>query len=434
MPKKVLLVIECSEQFNWYEIFGKDARIMIYGSPVAIQVEQATFPDISLTSYGQGGPVVNLRKAKHPHPNTSQERDRTVVVDFILLRSVTRGIFGQDSRNILMAFMHARIPSVNSLLSAYMALERPVMWGELKAIQKQLGGASNFPLIDQNCHTSSREMTVSSDPPCVVKIGHAHAGQGKILVHDRTQWEDVRSIITLHGDYATAEPFVPADFDARVQKIGPHYRAFKRTSMNWKMNQGHGSVVEEIEVPPKWQVWADECAKACGGLDILGLDLIHDREKDTYHILELNDTAIGLVHRVAQEDNEHIRDLVLFRMTEHFNPSSSSLTSSSLTSLTSTSTSTFNDSNSSASSPPSESSPSHRDTLDCPNCKMTRFLLGDTLQRLEQAEHDLILKNLDIDTPQTTNKMLALSGLVGAILTSVGFVAISLFKSWKFAR
>lgn len=51
--------------------------------------------------------------------------DRTVSVDFVLLRSVTRGIKGQDSRNKLYTFIHANIPSVNSLLSAYMCLEKP---------------------------------------------------------------------------------------------------------------------------------------------------------------------------------------------------------------------------------------------------------------------------------------------------------------------
>jgi len=43
---------------------------------------------------------------------------------------------GQDSRNKLFALMHAGIPSVNSLQSAYMCVERPTVFGELKKIQK----------------------------------------------------------------------------------------------------------------------------------------------------------------------------------------------------------------------------------------------------------------------------------------------------------
>lgn len=344
MSKKVLLVVECSEEFNWTAIFaGTCIEIRHVDQTTGeesvrsyeIQVEQATFPDLSVTSYDKSGCVFNIRKSKRPHPGTSMERDRTVVVDFVLLRSVTHGIHGQDSRNILLTMMHAGLPSVNSLLSAYMALERPVMWGELKAIQRRMARrGQSFPLVDQSCHSSHQEMNISPCADCVVKIGHAHAGKGKILLHDGTGWDDVRSICALHGDYITSEPYIPADFDARVQKIGPNYRAFRRTSTNWKMNSGYSSIVTELdEVPEEWRQWADECAQACGGLDILGLDLIHDREHDRFSILELNDTAIGLVHKVAQQDTQHIRDLVLYRMTQHFSspslsPSSSSSSSS----------------------------------------------------------------------------------------------------------
>jgi hypothetical protein len=46
---------------------------------------------------------------------------------------------GQDSRNKLFALMHAGVGSVNSLLSAYMCLERPTVFGELRKIQKYAG-------------------------------------------------------------------------------------------------------------------------------------------------------------------------------------------------------------------------------------------------------------------------------------------------------
>jgi hypothetical protein len=107
-----------------------------------------------------------------------------------------------------------------------------------------------------------------------------------------------------------------------VQKIGSHYRAFSRTSSNWKGNVGNQSIVKEI--PPTEQMirWADECAKVLGGLDILGLDFLHCKKTDKFFILELNDTAIGLVHEVADEDMNFMRDLVLARMEEHFAPKS----------------------------------------------------------------------------------------------------------------
>ena len=47
---------------------------------------------------------------------------------------------------------------------------------------------------------------------------------------------------------------------------------FKRVSQNWKGNVGNMSMLETIEVTEQFKLWADECAKAFGGLDILGLD------------------------------------------------------------------------------------------------------------------------------------------------------------------
>lgn len=60
------------------------------------------------------------------------------------------------------------------------------------------------------------------------------------------QWADFRSVVAVHGDYCTAERFIRWDFDMRIQKIGPHYRAFKRTSPNWKGNVGNMSIIEDM--------------------------------------------------------------------------------------------------------------------------------------------------------------------------------------------
>ncbi|MDP2436137.1 MAG: hypothetical protein Q8P67_10370 [archaeon] len=438
-------MIECSEHYNWPEIFGAGAHIVVDGAAVPVCVEQTTFPDMSITSYHQGGAVVTLRKGR---PGASA--GRTVQVDFVLLRSVSRGVHGQDSRNLLLALMHAGVPAVNSLLSAYMALERPVMWGQLRAVQERLGGPSQFPLVAQDFHARPREMAVSPDLPCVVKVAHAHAGHGKVLVRDAEQWDDVRSLLALHGDYATAEPYVPADSDARVQKIGRHYRAFSRTSPNWKMNQGHSSVVSEVPVPPEWRRWADECASCCGGLDILGLDLVHDRATGRYSVLELNDTAIGLVHAVAQEDNAAIRDLVLFRMTQHFNtppgrpspipgayPPLQSLSSPSFTSLNlhpSTMGSSSAASIDSSAIDPSSSSvddlPSSSELpSQCLACEMTLFQLEAAHRRIHRLEADLAA--LEDREPPHTKRMLALSGFVGAVLASVSILSVALLRSWR---
>lgn len=81
--------------------------------------------------------------------------------------------------------MHAGLGSVNTLESAYMCRERPVMWGALKKIQNKLG-KKNFPLVDQTYYPHFRQMVIAPECPCVVKLGFAHSGFGKVCVHDYT--------------------------------------------------------------------------------------------------------------------------------------------------------------------------------------------------------------------------------------------------------
>jgi len=131
------------------------------------------------------------------------------------------------------------------------------------------------------------------------------------------QFADFKSLTALHGDYVTAEPFIEWDYDMRIQKIGHHYRAFRRVSSNWKGNVGNESMIEDMEMTDRYQLMVDECSKLFGGLEILALDLVHAKTGKEW-ILELNDTAIGLVHKYATEDMNYIRDLVVTKMSQLF--------------------------------------------------------------------------------------------------------------------
>ena len=123
----------------------------------------------------------------------------------------------------------------------------------------------------------------------------------------------MRSIVALHSDYCTAEPFVEYDYELRLQKIGPRSRALKRFSSGWK---GNTSVLKTEEVPMEgeWQAWLDAAAAVFGGLDICSLDVVHRAADGALFILELNDTAIGLCNACEEEDHRVMRDLALVRM------------------------------------------------------------------------------------------------------------------------
>merc|ERR1711920_22465 len=117
------------------------------------------------------------------------------------------------------------------------------------------------------------------------------------------------------NEHCFVEPFIKGDFDLRIQKIGEHYRAFKRTDVSgeWKTNTGT-AIMDEVECNDRWRAWADAASEMFGGLDILTVDAIVEEGSGRELILEVNGTSSGLHPERAAEDNMHIRDLTLQRM------------------------------------------------------------------------------------------------------------------------
>ena len=215
-----------------------------------IRVIQTSWQYIRVTSYGPKDCQV-LAGLVHKNNRTVQFQPH-----FVLIRN---GVYtaNQDCRHVLYAFMHAGIPSVNSLESVYSFLERPVIHGALTKIKTELG-KEKFPLIEQTYYSTSKEMRFTPEYPIVVKVGHAHAGVGKMKLENCSQFEDFASVIALAKKYTTAEHFYEGEYDIRVQKIGKHIRAFKRVTVcgNWKTNTGT-SDVSDIPVTDEFRTWID---------------------------------------------------------------------------------------------------------------------------------------------------------------------------------
>jgi len=209
------------------------------------------------------------------------------------------------------------IPSINSLESMYMDLERPIMMGALRKISKKHG--DKFPLIPASYYAYHSQMSLSPQFPSVIKVSHAHAGMGKIKVENDNHWRDVATIIALHDDYCTSEPFIDYDYGLRVQKVGQHYRVFKKvfTGSGWKSQFG-GSDLQEISLTDEYKFWVDEASKCFGGMELLALDIMHGKDGKNW-IIELNGTAIGFTPGVADEDNKHVVELVVEKMGKLFN-------------------------------------------------------------------------------------------------------------------
>jgi len=241
----------------------------------------------------------------------------TILPDFVLVRNEVSTPAADHSAQ-LYGLMYAGVPSINSLNSIYMFSQRPLVHAELNRINKRLGD-DHFPLIPQNYFSSHAAMMYCLPFPAVAKVGHAHAGYGKMRIQHHHDMDDFRSVVAMTKTYCTAEPYYEGAYDLRIQKIGARIRVFKRTSVSgtWKTNTGSAHL-ETVPLTDEYKGWAEEASQMFGGLDILTVDVLHAEKTNKEYILEVNGTSSGLSPDTEKEDNEDIRDLVLAKMNALF--------------------------------------------------------------------------------------------------------------------
>eukprot|EP00933_Yihiella_yeosuensis_P039127 TRINITY_DN3307_c1_g2_i1.p1 TRINITY_DN3307_c1_g2~~TRINITY_DN3307_c1_g2_i1.p1 ORF type:complete len:350 (+),score=62.01 TRINITY_DN3307_c1_g2_i1:93-1142(+) len=317
--KPVTLLVLQADDYDWVSIL-RGAKLRD-GRP--IRVAQTGWEDINIhcDTYSSSSICVEISKlaksASSPEgfgPSFGLQKSHTVQPDFVLVRNEckTPAFDGQSRLNGL-AF--ADIPSMNSLESIQMFLQRPAVQGRLYRLQRQLG-KDVFPVIDSHFCSTSKTLMYGYTFPAVVKVGSAHAGVGKMQIKDHHQMSDFRSVLAMTPDQSCfVEPFIRGSSDLRIQKIGSHYRAFKRIDISgtWKTNTGT-SIMEEIECTDRYKLWADASAEMFGGLDILTVDAIVEEDTGKEYILEVNGTSSGLHPDKADEDNLFIKELLLEKM------------------------------------------------------------------------------------------------------------------------
>jgi hypothetical protein len=174
-----------------------------------------------------------LKRSDDPK-NASQKEDRVVEPDFVLIRNFPRTLHNVDYRNMVIGLVFSGIPSVNSCSSVLQAMDRPIVYAELLRIRERLG-ADKFPLINMKYHpnlmTSTQKDLFDVKFPGVVKVGSTHAGFGKMLVQNQSEYRDAESILAMTNEYYTTEELIPNIVEEiRIQKIGDHYRAYLRRS------------------------------------------------------------------------------------------------------------------------------------------------------------------------------------------------------------
>ena len=188
-----LLVIYGHNSYSFGNLF-KNCKLK-NGLPII--VEQVSWKSLSLTTYSDQAqpPVCSLLPERKPIPDTNQHRFRTYQPDFLLIRSLSRTIGpGSDHRNTMYGFMVSQTPSINSLKSMHFMNERPIMYAELVRLNRK-HGQDKFPLIQTYYYDKSQEMIITPTYPVVVKIGHAHAGYGKMKMASHRDFGDLKVIL-----------------------------------------------------------------------------------------------------------------------------------------------------------------------------------------------------------------------------------------------
>ena len=220
-----MLVVDFS--VNWFDVFrGAKAP---GGEALVVDQTEWKLMDVAVDAAAPPGRrlVVSIQPTAEPFDRRQAER-RVVRPEALLIRNFPRGLHGVEYRNLLLGMQLAGVlVAVNSIHSVLQCQDRPLLYGELLRIRDRLGREA-FPLIDMQYFanlSAAHTPLIAPALPLVAKVSNTHAGFGKARfgAGKSDEFDDFRSVLALHTDYFTTEPFVErVASEYRVQRIGEH--------------------------------------------------------------------------------------------------------------------------------------------------------------------------------------------------------------------
>ncbi|KHJ41109.1 Synapsin, ATP binding domain protein [Trichuris suis] len=270
-----------------------------------IRIEQTEFSKISVVAQGE------------PNGCLVTASGRTFRPDFVLIRQPVKER-STDWRPVVMGFLFAAVPSLNTLHSIYNFADKPWVFAHLLMLQRKMGN-DKFPLIEQiYCYQHSDLCNSILRLPSVIKIGQTYGGVGKMKISLAEELDDLSSFMAVCQDYYTTEPFVDPKYDLLIQKIGPNCKAFMRKGIgqSWKTNRG-ASVLEQVALTDRHKEWIAEASKLFGGLDMCSLAALVGKDGREY-IYEMNDCTFTLIGDTQEDDRRQIADLVIQKINHIF--------------------------------------------------------------------------------------------------------------------
>jgi hypothetical protein len=176
---KNVIVFDGAMGHDWPALFA-DLALPDLPDGSRMRIVQTSFFDSEVTVFGDAAGAQLACKPVRDTLGIGRNREVVLTVrpDFVLLRNQPRGPTpSSDKRNVLYGLICANVPAINSLMSEYCNLERPLMLGVLREIRDRVG-QDKFPLNEVTYHSSASSMIISPSMPCVLKLSHAHAGMG----------------------------------------------------------------------------------------------------------------------------------------------------------------------------------------------------------------------------------------------------------------